>query len=523
MPLPMRSQSPDGCPSTPSCSPRVLDALVAKVRQHVGADYSGPRRSELVRLLGLAGVEEGATNIPDWLTQLAFADWQEEQVQRLIPFLTVGETYFRRDSDVFTWLQQRFLPQLMTQRRVAQLYRLRCWSAGCCSGEEAYSLLFLLDELWAAEPEPWELELHGTDVNRCFLASATEGIYGQNAFRLTDERFRQRHFEPVDRRWRVKPRWRNRIHFTELNLASESLPQAPRGLINCDLILCRNVLMYFVPEQAAAILRRLVHCLSDEGLLLISAVEAGIATQAGLSGEWIASNYGLRRNALMPVRPPLAPTLARDQVLANVAPARRQQVFTPLPPLEPVARPVHRPATPTPVPARQWQAALAAYSAGRQVETQRALLDYLALPVLPRSDQFQACLLMARSQADQHAFGDANAWLERALEIDRTDAHAYWLQALLLQQRNDTSAARNAIQKALYLEPDFVMANFLHAQLLLKGGQTKRAAKALAICDELLARQDAGAIVPDSDGLSVAQLKNLCHYLKTEAMRCRPH
>lgn len=525
MPLPMCSQSLNDVPPAPSCSPRVLDTLVAKVRQHVGADYSGPRRLELARLLGLAGVEQGASNIPEWLTQLAFADWQEAQVQRLIPFLTVGETYFRRDSDVFVWLQHHFLPPLIAQHRANRQYRLRCWSAGCCSGEEAYSLLFLLDEVLAAEPEPWELELQGTDVNRSFLACANAGLYGQNAFRLTDDSFRKRYFEAEGRRWRVRPRWRNRIHFTELNLASAHLPQAPRGLVDCDLILCRNVLMYFVPDQAAAVLRRLVHCLSDEGLLLISAVEAGIATQAGLRGEWVASNYGLRRQAATIAQAPQATRPAQDAPVVKVPPGPRRSAPPALPALAPPVRTMAQPPTTVAMPslANQWQAVIAAYSAGRQAETQQALQRYLASPALPRADQYQACLLMARSFADQHAFTEAGAWLERALEIERTDAHAYWLQALLLQQRNDTVAARNAIQKALYLEPDFVMANFLHAQLLLKAGDAQRAVKAIGVCDALLARQDAAAIIPDSDGLSVAQLKQLCLYLKSEAMRCRPH
>lgn len=518
MPSPMPNHSRNDPSRGASCSPRVLDALVAKVRQHLGADYSGVRRNDLVRLLALAGLEQGAEDPGEWLANLAFAEWDSEQAQALTPFLTVGETYFRRDNDAFIWLQAHFLPSLIARRRQENRRRVRCWSAGCCSGEEAYSLLFLLDEMLGAEPETWDLEVLGTDVNRRFLAAALDGLYSQNAFRLTDAAFRQRYFEPAGRQWRVKGPWRSRIRFSELNLATALLPQADGALSDCDLILCRNVLMYFVPEQAAAILRRLLLCLSEDGLLLLSAVEAGIATLAGLRGEWVASNYGLRRYAALAPEPP--PVVRTDAPIAVTAHRRRPTPAAP-PHAEVVPAPALPPLPPTPTPAH-WQAALAAYAAGQQVAVQHALHAYLAQPGLSRTGQYDACLLMARSRADQHELNDASAWLDRALTIDRTDARAYWLQALLLQQRNATEAARTAIQKALYLEPDFVMANFLHAQLLLKAGETQRAQKALATCEQTLATLSDSDIIPDSDGLSVAQVRRLCHHLHQEALRCRP-
>ncbi|HSX70970.1 MAG TPA: CheR family methyltransferase, partial [Pseudomonas sp.] len=186
----------------PLCSPRLLELLASKVHQHLGMDFSGARQPELQRRLRLLA-EDQAEDTATWLESLAFAEWDDARIERLIPAFTVGETYFRRDPEALDWLARQHLAPLLQRRRAAGQRHLRVWSAACCTGEEAYSLLFLLDDLLGAERGQWSLEVLASDINAGFLSRAEQGRYGQNAFRRNEEAFRQRHFQAEAQAWRV--------------------------------------------------------------------------------------------------------------------------------------------------------------------------------------------------------------------------------------------------------------------------------------------------------------------------------
>lgn len=516
----------------PSCSPRLLQALVHKVHQHLGMDFSAPRSGELLRRLQLLALEQQSDEQPTsdftgWLQALAFADWDAALLQRLVPAFSVGETYFRRDADTFDWLARHHLADLVARRRKAGQCSLRLWSAACCTGEEAYSLLFMLDELLGAERSTWTLELVASDINAAFLAKAEQGVYGSNAFRSNEAAFRRRYFQPEGRFWRVRTAWRGRIRFIQYNLIDD---QQASLLPNADLILCRNVLMYFSQARATAVLKRLLANLNDEGLLLLSAVEAGIATQAGLTGSWAGCNYALAKPgqvAAKPVAwaPPSSVVVPLPDPRAAPNPGKVTVVSEPpVPPAAPapLATPPVLPSTPVAGGAadNHWRQAQQALSASHYPEAREALLGYLACAGLSRSQQHQACLLLARSWADQQHLGEAQDWLQRALQLQPDSAMAYWLQAQLAQHAGDQVGALLALQKSLYLDPDFILGYFLQARLLAAQGRGPASDKALRVCRQLLEQHSADALVPHGDGLSCAQLLRLCEQLMQEALAC---
>lgn len=486
----------------PLCSARLLDVLAGKVHQHLGLDFSGARRADLERRLGqLAQEQEGAP--ATWLEDLAFADWDDTRLQLLTPAFTVGETYFRRDAEALDWLARRHLAPLLQRRRAEGHRYLRIWSAACCTGEEAYSLLFLLDDLLGGERRDWNLDVLASDINAGFLARAEQGRYGQNAFRRNEEAFRTRYFQAEGRTWRVRPEWRGRIRFLRHNLASGALPDPGRGLAAVDLILCRNVLMYFSAGQATAALRRLLGCLGGEGMLVLSAVEAGLATQAGLNGFWAGSNYALSPGGQ--AREPAPP--------AFVAPVQAP------PSPRPVAIPVPAPAPPlveapaAPDPDSLLRDAEAALAQGRHDPARDLLRACLASPGLVQPRRYRACLLMARSWADQQHGGEAREWLQRAVELDPVALPAHWLQALLARQEGDGQAALKLLHKVLYLDPSCAMAHFQQGLLLREQGRREAGDRALRTCRDLLERTAADAAVPLGDGLSHGRLRQLCDQL----------
>lgn len=503
--------------SDSSCSPRLLDALAHKVHQHLGMDFSGERRSDLLRRLLRLAQDQQLTDTDRWLEELAFADWNKSQIQALVPLFSVGETYFRRDAQAFDWLAQYHLKPLLERRRKEGQRSLRLWSAACCTGEEAYGLLFLVDELLGVERNSWQVDLLATDINEDFLVRARHGLYGRNAFRGNDEAYRSRYFQAEGSRWRVRTTWRDRIRFVRFNLADS---RQPSPMPDADLILCRNVLMYFSPARASAALRRLLASLELEGVLMLSSVEAGIATRAGLKGRMAASNYALTKQVSMGLSKGSAPQadtspipsswLAAESPAATLAP---RSVPSSKAVTSRITAPKNRLRAAETGPAALWDKAQQALANGQPEAARQVLHAYLDCPALSPAQQHQACLLLARSWADEHQIELARQNLERALILDAASASAYWLLALLEQQVGNNRGALSALQKALYLEPDFVLGYFLQARLLQSEGQTKASSKSLQVCRQLLGEQAEDAPVPRADGMSCAQLLRLCEQI----------
>jgi chemotaxis protein methyltransferase CheR len=502
------------------CSPGLLAALSHKVHQHLGMDFSGTRAADLLRRLQLLALELQVTELEPWLQQLAFADWDADLVQTLIPAFSVGETYFRRDAEALDWLAINHLGPLLARRRQAGQRSLRLWSAGCCTGEEAYSLLFLLDRLLGAERDSWTLELLASDINVAFLARAEQSLYGANAFRRNEAAFRSQHFQAEGRLWRVRPAWRGRIRFIQYNLADGLLACPMQG---ADLILCRNVLMYFSATRAASVLRRLLGCLDRDGLLLLSAVEAGIATQAGFNGFWAGCNYAL--SSAGRAAPVLATVPAEATARLDISPATTPTVAGGQAPRPRRAESAVVVDMTWPRVSREdagtasegfWQQAQRSLDAGEYATAREALLAYLACAGLSHAQQHQACLLLARSWADQQQIDAAQNWLQRALLLDPCSVMGYWLQALLAQQSGDIATALLALQKTLYLDPGFILGYFLQARLLRVQGRGRASDKALQVCLQLLGEQDEEALVAQGDGMSCAQLQRVCEQLLEE-------
>src|SRR5262249_985834 len=176
--------------------------------------------------------------------------------------IVVGETYFFRDAGQFELLRREILPEL--RRRTGM--GLAIWSAGCASGEEAYSLAIAASES-AVDGAPDTV--FGTDVSTRALAAARAGVYGAWSMRgLTAEAI-DRIAVRRDRPYAVRDRWRHRVEFAHGNLAAEG-PRAFPMNGTMDLILCRNVLIYFDEAAVRRAAALLFGALREGGYLLTS-------------------------------------------------------------------------------------------------------------------------------------------------------------------------------------------------------------------------------------------------------------
>ena len=179
----------------------------------VNSARAATRWRDLERGIAAAARESGYAEAQAYIHWLLAAPLSRTQIEWLASHLTVGETYFFRERRNIDVLEQQILPELLRERAQTERH-LRIWSAGCCSGEEHYSLAMLLDQL-LPDFETWNLTILATDINPQFLRKAAQGdIYGAWSFRDTPGWLRERYFtKRQDGRFEIQPRIRRLVRW----------------------------------------------------------------------------------------------------------------------------------------------------------------------------------------------------------------------------------------------------------------------------------------------------------------------
>ena len=206
-----------------------------------------------------------ALGLPDFRAYYRFLRYGAErgaELEAAVEALTTHETYFHREPQQLRAFSEELLPLL--QRRNARTRRLRVWSAGCSSGEEAYTIAMLLKE--SNRFEGWDVEVYGTDISRRVLEAARRAEYGPSSMRAIPPEALQRYFVPVGSRFRVREDVRAWVSFGQLNLLE---PGAAQLLPQVDVVLCRNVMIYFDPAARKQVLRVFHDKLAPGGYLLL--------------------------------------------------------------------------------------------------------------------------------------------------------------------------------------------------------------------------------------------------------------
>jgi chemotaxis protein methyltransferase CheR len=203
-----------------------------------------------------------AAKIDDPRRFLGRLDTDPSIFDTLITALTVSETYFFREPRQFEFIRSHILPEL--QRERASSAGLRCWSAGCASGEEAYSLAILLEQEQLAQG----VSILATDISAAILTKARKASYSSWSFRGNSTDAMAQYFDRRVGRLVLQDRLRQRVAFRSLNLAAENYPCLATATLDIDLILCRNVLIYFDKDTVAGVARRLFSALARGGWLI---------------------------------------------------------------------------------------------------------------------------------------------------------------------------------------------------------------------------------------------------------------
>lgn len=383
------------------CAPSVVQ-LIDRLRSNYGLDFSTGRLQALTD--GLSEAEPGS---PPEVAAAAILRGGPARLARLLEFVTNGETHVLRHR-----AQLISLTSLLGRQWAGRWAKpLRIWCAGCSTGEEAYSVAIALH---ADLPESWSAEIHllGTDLNPVSIARAERGIYSRWSFREVPEDLEKTYFEAHGNRMHVHPKLRRAVQFQRHNLL-----EGPPSPVPYDLVLCRNVLIYFDRPATEAALRVFHAALAPGGLLLLGPTEAAVLEPANFRAIPLPDAVVFQKED--PLAPQSLPPaeLARARAAKGGRPVRRRTV--------PVPR-ASEPPPPSPSP-----------------------------PAAPRdpsptvNDEVEARLLAAATALDRHDVARAGEALQLVLRAHPDVPFGQYLRGRLLELEGARAEARHAYARAL--------------------------------------------------------------------------
>ena len=439
------------------------------IMRRTGLDFPPPRRHDLESGLrhALGQLRDAARHNPrparhspppttlDALYKALAANdplaWDE-----IVDALTVCETYFFRNASQFEALRKHVLPELIAERRRQGNLSLRLWSAGCASGEEAYSLAILVREL-LPDWQNWQLDILGTDINNRALEQAAHAAYRDWSFREAYALpWRDLYFVRFDTQYHLREDIRTMVRFAWCNLIDDcgTDPFVTRFV---DVILCRNVILYFGAHFRRWVYQRLYQALAPGGWLVVGHADPSPPSFATFEARPFpgATFYQRPYPGVLPPRPGTAPL------------------------------PAHHGADPPP--------------------------DQPSLPPhsLPEAEEASAELhyRQGRWHADRQHWDEALFHCQQAVALDPTYTQAHYTLALIYQSLGQCEQAIEALRHTIYLARNWVLPRFTLAALYRQVGQTAQARRELRNVIALTAAMPPEATIPGGDGLTAARLR----------------
>ncbi|MGF1478648.1 MAG: CheR family methyltransferase [Cyanophyceae cyanobacterium] len=241
---------------------QVFESLLEFLREKRGFDFTGYKRSSIKRRITRQMQRQQIDSFGDYLDYLQV---RPDEFLPLFNTILINVTSFFRDAEAWTYLQTHVLPNLLRERRDTQ--PIRIWSAGCASGEEAYTLAILFSEELGIEDCRQRVKIYATDVDEEALSEARHASYSTEALETISPELQERYFERQGERWAFRADLRRSVIFGRHDLVQD----AP--ISRLDLLVCRNTLMYFNAETQGRILNRFHFALNDTGFLFLGKAE----------------------------------------------------------------------------------------------------------------------------------------------------------------------------------------------------------------------------------------------------------
>lgn len=467
-----------------------------------GLNFSEKRRSDLEHGLLQAFAASACVDLDAYYQILLDPINGAVHKQRLVNALTIGESHFFRNSGQFDALYTHVLPEIIERRK--SLRTLRIWSAGCAGGQEPYSIAMMLREL-LPDVDDWAITILGTDINTAALDQAQQAVYSDWAFREARAlRLRDRYFRPAGKRYALCPEVQRMVTFAQLNLADGAYPTFQTNTTFMDLILCRNVTIYFSPAMTRSVIARFYDALVEGGWLAVGHSEHSVTTYQ----QFQVRNYA---NAILYQRTGEPGMPVEDWDWLKPAPTpTAAPTFSP-PPFEvkPDTQLGETGATSAPLAQeapdndQPFERAKELLAYGHSEEARDLLTNHLSTA----PDDPSGCSLLCQAYANLGNWTQAETWCQRAIDLDQLQQDPYYTLALVLQHQEHLEQALAAMKKVVYLDNQSVRGHYGLANLYYSLGQLPQALKSLDNAQRLIAGQPEHSVLPGTGGLTAGHLR----------------
>ncbi len=488
------------------------------VLERTGILFGPKRRSALGRGITLLCKEAAENDLDRYFQMLQVAETNSPLWDALVKELTVGETYFFRDEKQIEALRQYVLPRIIAEHQHDR--RIRIWSAACATGEEAYTLSMLLAEL-LLDIHLWNITILATDINKTVLKKGRAAHYRPWSFRQTDPSFQSRYFRQKGEAYEVIPRIRENVHFAYLNLNEPVYPSLFTNTNAMDLILCRNVAIYYSEAVIRQVAERFHRCLIWGGWLMMGAAETGIPVFDAYAARIFSGGTVFQK-----LRKPFTKPFRFHGKSANESICRTPVPITPVKPtvFEETAKEDSQltengfiQKTTNPVFSGETAPALDFFQKGihlvRQKRYEEAMDAFLTC-IAQNPKDAESLYQMGLAHANLGRMESAKLFCEQAIEINPLISDAYYTLALIHQESGNMKDALDKLKRALFLKPDFALAHFSMAVLFRRLDKNDQSDRHRDQAVKLLSRMAPETPLSDAEALTAGTLLTMAKTLK---------
>ncbi len=503
----------------------ILSKFSEMISTQMGLYFPNERHHDLVRSVSSASKEFGFKNVEACIEWLASSPLKKEQIVILASHLTVGETYFFREPKVFEALENYILPEIHLSKNELE-GRLRIWSAGCCTGEEPYSIAIMLKRI-IPDLEDWQITILATDINPRFLQKAEKGVYREWSFRGAPHWLKQNYFKELDEGlYEIIPEIKRMVKFSYLNLVEDTFPTLFNDTNAMNMILCRNVLMYFTQKQIKKIIERYYHTLLEKGWLIVGPSE----TSNLFFPHYRTVNFP---DAVLYQKNEVISTSHFNECMIHIVPEKdlfyTSQIENKISAITQVDEKIKTDTHIDEIIEEEnekvevaekktertlFEEAMTCYQLGYYDDTIDKIIEVLD----DEKDNVDAMALLAKAFANQGKLAEAMEWCKRAIDVDKLNPKFYHLYAAILEEQGRFDEAAQSLKKALYMDPNFALAYFQLGNLTRQQGKLNESVKYFNNALILLDDYEHDDVLPESDGIVAGRLAEIIRLMNKESL-----
>jgi len=473
-----------------------LSMVCDVIASRMGLHFPVEKWTMLRRNLVLTAREFGFHDMTGFIQWLLSNTLNKDQIEIFASHLTVSETYFWREPQVFTALTEFILPELIRSKKKGER-SIRIWSAGCSTGEEPYSIAIAIHKT-IQKIKDWNITILATDINPKALDKAVTGTYGAWSFRNSPAWLKSTWFHNnKNRQYEIIPEIKQMVTFSCLSLVEMSAISNTNAM---DIIFCRNVLMYFTPEWVKRISQNLFHFLSEDGWFVVSSCELS----SHVFPQFTPVNFPgaiLYRKTKNESAHSFSSEVSMEKELQPTQPLSSKAFIDHRNEVKVVAKEDLQSIQPTMFVVEKLNSL--------KVKIEKFNPSTLQQTQSTSEESYTDKVFAIRLLANLSHLEEALSLCNEAIVSYKLSSGLYFLRASILQELDKSSEAIASLKQAIYIDPDYIMGHFALGNLFIRQGNAKNAKRHFNNVLDLLSRCDKDDILPESEGLSVKYIRDI--------------